>query len=275
MAWRFTREAAFFASVALLCAAIVFPIYWMVVSALEPGNLFNFPPHFLPAHPSLANFTRIFAVNPLARWLLNSFIVAVGTMCCSLALSIHAGYGMSRFRTRGTEAAGFVILIGQMIPVTVLTIPFYILFRSLHLIDTLGGIVIATTTFTIPMCLWMLKGFFDGVPRELDEAAQTDGCTRLLALYRVILPAAAPGVVAAATFAFMLGWNEFFFASTFLSTESKWVATVGLVTYMGEYFVEWSALMATAFVVSLVPAVLFLLTQRFMIAGITQGAVKA
>ncbi len=275
MTWRLARGTAFFAGLALLCAVMAFPIYWMVVSALEPGNLVNFPPHLLPAHPGLRNFTRIFVINPLARWLLNSFLVAAGTMCCALALSIHAGYGMSRFRTRGTEAAGFLILIGQMIPVTVLTIPFYILFRELHLINTLAGIVIATTTFTIPMCLWMMKGFFDGVPRELDEAAQTDGCTRLQALYRVILPAAAPGVVAAATFAFMLGWNEFFFASTFLSTESKWVATVGLATYMGEYFIEWSALMATAFVITLVPAVLFLLTQRYMMAGITQGAVKA
>jgi multiple sugar transport system permease protein len=102
-----------------------------------------------------------------------------------------------------------------------------------------------------------------------------DGCTRLQALYRVILPAALPGVAAAAIFGFMLGWNEFFFASTFLTTETKWVATVGLVTYMGEYFVEWSALMATAFVITLVPAALFLLTQRYMMAGITQGAVKA
>ena len=275
MAWRVVWGAAFYAGLVLMCAVIAFPIYWMVVSALEPGTLFNFPPHLLPSHPSLNNFTRIFAINPLGHWLLNSFLVAAGTMVCALALSIHAGYGMSRFRTRGTEAAGFVLLIGQMIPVTVLTIPFYILFRELHLINTLSGIIIATTTFTIPMCLWMLKGFFDGVPRDLDEAAQTDGCTRLQALYRVILPAAAPGVVAAATFAFMLGWNEFFFASTFLSTERKWVATVGLVTYMGEYFIEWSALMATAFVITLVPAVLFLLTQRYMMAGITQGAVKA
>jgi len=134
--------------------------------------------------------------------------------------------------------------------------------------------VIASATFTVPLCLWMLKGFFDGVPRELDEAALTDGCTRLGSLYRVVLPAAVPGVVAAGTFGFMSGWNEFFFASTFLSTETKWVGTVGLVTYMGQYFVEWSALMATACVISVVPAVLFLLTQRYMMAGITQGAVK-
>jgi len=272
---RLAKTVTLYAGVTLLCAIVAFPIYWMVVSALEPGNLFNFPPHFIPAHPSLGNFTRIFVVNPLAHWLVNSLVVAVGTMVCSILLSVHAAYGMSRFRTRGTDAAGFTILVGQMIPVTVLTIPFYILFRALHLINTLSGIVIATTTFTIPMCLWMLKGFFDGVPRDLDEAAQTDGCTRLQALYRVILPTAAPGVVAAATFAFMLGWNEFFFASTFLSTETKWVATVGLVTYMGEYFVEWSALMATAFVITLVPAVLFLRTQRYMMAGITQGAIKA
>jgi multiple sugar transport system permease protein len=275
VARRAAGGAAFYATVALFCAIVAFPIYWMVVSCLEPGNLFNVPPHFLPSPATLGNFRRIFVVNPLGRWLLNSFLVAAGTMACSLLLSVHAAYAMSRFRTRGTDAAGFVILIGQMVPVTVLTIPFYVLFRALHLIDTLSGIVIATTTFTIPMCLWMLKGFFDGVPRDLDEAAQTDGCTRLAALYRVILPAATPGVVAAAMFAFMLGWNEFFFASTFLSTESKWVATVGLVTYMGEYVVEWSALMATAFVVTLVPAVLFLFTQRYMMAGITQGAIKA
>jgi multiple sugar transport system permease protein len=275
VAVRGAKTLALYAGVTLLCAVVTFPIYWMVVSALEPGNLFNFPPHFIPAHPSFDNFTRIFMVNPLTHWLLNSLLVAIGTMICSILLSVHAAYGMSRFRTRGTDAAGFTILVGQMIPVTVLTIPFYILFRALHLIDTLTGIVIATTTFTIPMCLWMLKGFFDGVPRDLDEAAQTDGCTRLQALYRVILPTAAPGVVASATFAFMLGWNEFFFASTFLNSESKWVATVGLVTYMGQYFVEWSALMASAFVITLVPAALFLLTQRYMMAGITQGAIKA
>lgn len=275
MAWRTARPAALYAGVALACAVVGFPMYWMVTSALEPGNLFDFPPHFVAWHPAWSNFARIFTVNPLARWLLNSLIVATGTMLCSLALGVHAAYGLSRLRSRPVEAMGFLMLIGQMIPVTVLTIPFYILFRSLHLIDTLTGIVVATTTFSVPMCLWMLKGFFDGVPRELDEAALTDGCTRLGALYRAVIPAALPGVVAAGIFGFMLGWNEFFFASTFLSTETKWVATVGLVTYMGQYFVEWSALMATAFVITLVPAVLFLLTQRYMIAGITQGAVKA
>lgn len=277
-AWRparTARGALFYAGTALVCAIVGFPIYWMVTSALEPGNLFNFPPQFFPSHPAWGNFTHIFSVNPLGRWLANSLFVAAGTMICSLGLGVHAAYGLSRFRSRPVDALGFLMLVGQMIPVTVLTIPFYILFRSLHLINTLTGIVIATTTFSVPMCLWMLKGFFDSVPRELDEAALTDGCTRLTALYRVILPAALPGVVAAATFGFMLGWNEFFFASTFLGTETKWVATVGLVTYMGQYFVEWSALMATAFVITVVPAILFLATQRYMMAGITQGAVKA
>lgn len=274
-AWRTVQRALFYAGTIFVCAVVGFPIYWMVASALEPGNLFNFPPRFVPLHPAWGNFTHIFTVNPLARWLANSLFVATGTMACSILLSVHAAYGLSRFRSRPVDVLGFVMLVGQMIPVTVLTIPFYIMFRSLHLIDTLTGVVIATTTFSVPICLWMLKGFFDGVPRELDEAALTDGCTRLAALYRVIIPAALPGVVAAATFGFMLGWNEFFFASTFLGTESKWVATVGLVTYMGQYFVEWSALMATAFVITIVPAVLFLATQRYMMAGITQGAVKA
>jgi multiple sugar transport system permease protein len=274
-AWRAARTGLLYVVAAFACVVIGFPIYWMVTSALEPGNLFNFPPQFVPWHPDWRNFTHIFVVNPLGHWLVNSLIVASGTMACSLVLGVHAAYGLSRFRSRPVYSLGFLMLIGQMIPVTVLTIPFYILFRGLHLIDTLTGIVIATTTFSVPMCLWMLKGFFDGVPRELDEAALTDGCTRLASLYRVVLPAALPGVVAAGIFGFMLGWNEFFFASTFLSTETKWVATVGLVTYMGQYFVEWSALMATAFVITLVPAVLFLTTQRYMMAGITQGAVKA
>jgi len=272
--WRVARRAALYAGVVLACVIVGFPMYWMVTSALEPGNLFNFPPQFFPLHPALSNFTRIFVANPLAHWLLNSLFVAVGTMLCSLALSVHAAYGMSRLRTRTVESLGFLMLVGQMIPVTVLTIPFFALFRNLHLIDTLSGIVIASATFSVPICLWMLKGFFDGVPRELDEAALTDGCTRLAELYRVVLPAAVPGVVAAGVFGFMHGWNEFFFASIFLSSETKWVGTVGLVTYMGQYFVEWSSLMATAFVISLVPGVLFLLTQRYMMAGITQGAVK-
>ncbi|HLN12445.1 MAG TPA: carbohydrate ABC transporter permease [bacterium] len=273
-AWGVARPVVLYAGVALACLVVGFPIYWMAASALEPGSLFNFPPSFFPLHPVWSNFTQIFTINPLAHWLANSLFVATGTMLCSVALSIHAAYGMSRLRTRPVVALGFLMLIGQMIPVTVLTIPFYILFSELHLLDTLSGVVIATTTFTVPLCLWMLKGFFDGVPRELDEAALTDGCTRLGSLYRVVLPSALPGVVAAATFGFMTGWNEFFFASIFLSTETKWVGTVGLVTYMGQYFVQWSALMATAFVISLVPAVLFLRTQRYMMAGITQGAVK-
>jgi multiple sugar transport system permease protein len=274
-AWRAARRGLLYAAAILVCVVVGFPIYWMVTSALEPGNLFNFPPRFFPSHPAWTNFTHIFTVNPLGHWLANSLFVAGGTMICSLLLAVHAAYGLSRFRGRAVDGLGFLMLVGQMIPVTVLTIPFYVLFRQLHLIDTLTGIVVATTTFSVPMCLWMLRGFFDGVPRELDEAALTDGCTRLGALYRVILPSALPGVVAAAIFGFMLGWNEFFFASTFLSTETKWVATVGLVTYMSQYFVEWSALMATAFVITIVPAVLFMVTQRYMMAGITQGAVKA
>lgn len=261
---------------ALLAAMIfsAFPLYWMVISSLEPGNLFNFPPHFWPHHPDLGNFVAIFRLNPLGRWLANSFFVAVGTAVAAVLLSIHAAYALSRFRSRAVERSGFLILLGQMIPVTVLTIPFYQLFRAFHLMDTLTGVIVAATTFAVPMALWMLRGFFDAVPRELDEAALTDGCTRLQALYRVILPAALPGIAASTAFAFMLGWNEYFFANLFLSSESKWVGTVGLVTYMSEYAVQWSQLLATAVVMSLVPAVVFLYLQRYLVSGLVQGAVK-
>lgn len=268
------RAALWFLVMVALTGVVLLPVYWMLLTAINGASIFTFPPHFWPTSLAFVNFIQSFTFRPFATWLINSTTVALGTTALSMMISLAAAYSLSRYPSRAILNTGFLILMGQMIPLTVLIIPLYIIFRTLGLINTLTSVILAATTFALPMCLWMLKGYLDHIPYELDEAALVDGCSPLQAYVRIVIPSMAPGIAASAAFSFMLGWNEFFFANTFLTTQNHWVATVGLDSYIGQYALQWGAIFASALMVTVPPAVLFFFIQRFMVIGLSQGAVK-
>lgn len=260
--------------VVVLVVVAVFPVYWMVASSVSTASQFSYPPHLFPHPISLRSYVDALTHWPLGLWFANTFVVSVGTTLLSLVISVMAGLSLSRFRTRVSRGFGAFVLVTQMVPATLLVVPMYIIFGRLGLLDHLWGLVLADSAFSTPLAIWMLKGFFDSVPVDLEEAATVDGCSRLHAFIRITVPLAAPGIAAVGVFCFLISWGEFFFARTLVSSEGNWVLSVGLNSFQGEYVTEWSSMLAAATMFALPPLLLFLFAQRQMVGGLTSGAVK-
>ncbi len=253
-----------------------FPLYWMVTTATRaPAEIFADDP---PLLPSLARLPGIFAEAtdgvPMLRWLGNSAFVAFGTTVLSLALAVLAAYALSRFGFRGKGVFGFALFATQMLPEALLVVPLYALFLTAGLLNNLWGLVLGNTAFAMPVAVWILKTAMDGVPKEIEEAAAMDGCSRYGMLRRIMLPLTAPALAAAAVITFFEGWNEFLFANTFITDRERWPASKGLSSFVGEFVTPLGTVMSAAVVFSLPAIVFFLLVQRRIVAGLTAGSVK-
>lgn len=251
------------------------PVYWLLVTALTPNNrAFSYPPSFFPTNVTFAHFASL-ADNPqLLKYLVNSVIVSIGTALLSVVVSAYMAYSFSKFRYRGRRSLMYLVLSSQMFPQALLLITIYAVFSAYGLLNTYTALVLSFTTFTLPLCVWMLKGFFDTIPDSLIEAARIDGASRLRIIHSIVIPLSGPGLVAAGLFAFVRGWNDFIFALT-LAGPDKQTLPPGLVnTYLGEFSTSWPDLMAASLVVSLPVVLAFMAMQRFLVGGITAGAVK-
>lgn len=268
------RLGLYFAVVAVV-GLLFFPIYWMFNTSLAPQDqLYVYPPRLIHPNATFAAYSKIFSERPIVRWLLNSLVVVVFSGLFSLVISVLAGYSLSRHRVRGSGQFGYLLLASRMLPTTLLVIPLFVFMSQLRLINTLWSVVIANVTFIMPFATWMLKGYFDSIPRELEEAAYIDGSSRLGALLRVTLPLSAPGVAATALYSAILAWDEYLFARTFLATNSAWTISVGLGSFRGEYITYWNEVMAASLVGTLPIIVIFLLLEKQLVGGLTAGAVK-
>ncbi|QEL24967.1 carbohydrate ABC transporter permease [Bosea sp. F3-2] len=258
-----------------LLGASVFPIYWMIVTSLtSSANLFADTPQMLPDPSQAFNYADTFRNTGVLTWLTNSAIVAVGTMVLSILLAILPAYALSRFRFRGKGGVGFLLFATQMLPEAMLVVPLYAIFANLSLLDSLGGLILANTAFTVPVITWILKGAIDGVPLEVEEAARVDGCSRLDIVLSIVVPVVAPTLAAASVIAFFHGWNEYVFARTLVSSQELRTASVGLASFIGELSTPIHTVMAIGVIYTL-PAVLFyLMVQRYVVAGMTAGSVK-
>ena len=269
------RPLAWTLGVGLLCLVFLFPFYWMLVTAVLPTSqvLARSP----RSCPSLADISfRAFAVaferKPLATWLINSLLVTLGATAISLVISALAGYSLSRFRTRAQEFTGLTLLLTKMLPGSLIVIPFFIMASTFHLIDSLWALMLANAAIGVPFATWLLKGFFDGIPRDLEHAAMIDGCGHLTAFVYIIIPLARPGLAACAIYLAILSWSDFVFAKTLINDQARWTITTGMVSFIGEHGIEWSALMAAG-VISMVPMiVLFVLLEPFLVSGMTSGS---
>ncbi len=251
------------------------PVYWVLVTALTPTHdVFRFPPRFFPEHVTFDHFANL-ADNPaLLRYLTNSLIVSALTAVLTVIVSAYTGYSFSKFRYRGRRSLMYLVLASQMFPQALLLITLYLVFSQVGLLNSYLALILSFTTFTLPLCVWMLKGFFDTIPDELIEAAKVDGAGQGSIIHRILLPVSLPGLVATALFAFIRAWNDFIFALTLAGTE-KQTLPPGLVnTFTGEAETAWPSLMAASLVVSLPVVVGFAVLQRYLVSGLTAGAVK-
>jgi multiple sugar transport system permease protein len=264
------------AVVVLLAGVVGFPLYWMLTTATRrPDEVFGRSAGLLPDLARLGDVYRNATRGvPMLRWLSNSAFVASGTTVLSMVLAVLAAYALSRFRFRGKGLFSFALFATQMLPEALLVVPLYAMFLTLGLLNNLWSLVLGNTAFAMPVAVWILKTAMDAVPREIEEAAAIDGCTRYGMLFRIILPLTAPSLAAAAVVTFFDSWNEFLFANTFMTDKEKWPASKGLASFVGEFVTPMGTVMSAAVVFTLPALVFFLLVQRRIVAGLTAGAVK-
>lgn len=259
-----------------LSALVLGPFLWMLLGSFKPTyELLQQQGQTLwIANPTLENYQRLFREYDFARYFFNSMLVALVTATFSTSLSAFAGYALARFRFPGRGFAGFLILATQMLPAIAIIIPLFIWFKTFQLIDTYWALFIAYNAFAIPFCTWMLRGFFSALPVELEEAAQIDGASEFGAFWRVVIPLSATGLLATSVFSFILAWQEFLFAVTFTNSAELRTLTVGIAAMRGKDVVDWGLLNAGVVITTIPLAILFTFVQRFLVQGLTAGAVK-
>lgn len=258
-----------------------FPLFWMVSSAIKPiDDLFVIPPQWVPERPTLAAMDSV-VTGDMGRpslfldYFKNSIIVTVGTTLLALVVATLAAYALSRYPFRGSNKLMLSILSLQMFPQAMLLISFYLIFLQLRLLNTFQGLILANATFAVPFSIWMLKGFFDTVPREIEEAALIDGCTRLSVLPRIVLPLVTPGLLAAGVYTFLIAWDEYLFASTLMVQPEMRTLPPGIIqSFVGQFYLNWPNVMAASVLITIPVTLLFVFFQKYLVQGLTAGAVK-
>jgi multiple sugar transport system permease protein len=263
----------------LLTVFAVVPVYVMVSSSLKPLSEVTSTFNWIPAHLTLRPYVAIWRTVPLARYFLNSLIVCSSAACLSVLVAVFAAYAVSRYSFRGKRVFTVTVLSTQMFPGILFLLPLFLIYVSIGnatgiaLYGSRAGLILTYLTFSLPFAIWMLAGYFDSIPSGLDEAALVDGCGPLGALFRIVIPASFPGIVAVAIYAFMTAWSEVLFASVMTNQTTRTLA-VGLRDYSTQTDVYWNQIMAASLVVSVPVVAGFLLLQRYLVTGLTAGAVK-
>lgn len=256
-------------------AIMLFPLYWMVNTALKPNaEVFQLPPTFYSENWSSDAFRSLLANKPIGRYFLNSLIVAGGTTIIALALASLAAYGLTRFHVRIEALVILSLLFIKMLPEALLVVPFYGLVAGVGMLNSYISLIAVYCSFALPFAVWMLIGFFRAIPRELDESAVMDGATRLQTFLVVVLPLARPGLAAVAMVTFLTAWNAYLWSLVLTTDPSMYVLPVGIATLKGEYQIQWNELMAAAVIAVLPVLAIYSVFERHLVAGITAGAVK-
>jgi multiple sugar transport system permease protein len=271
--WRRGYPRTIIATIFVL--ACLFPVYWMVATSLKSGaDIFATPPALFPVPLDFKAYDDEVLHNPaLITVFLNSVIISLGTMVLTLLLAVPGAYGLARLKLRGSGVILLILLIGQLLPGIVIAGPLFLNYSRIGLLNTHIGLILADTTFTLPFSVIILRPFFLAVPGELEAAAKVDGCTQLGVLWRIVIPYVRPGLLTVAALAFLIAWGEFVFALS-LNTRANQPVTVALNNYIGQYDTQWNNMMAVSTVVALPIIAIFASLQRFIVGGLTSGAVK-
>lgn len=261
--------------IAVVVVFAIFPLIWTFLTSLKyEADIITTDLQYLPQRITFDNYISIWNRSGFTTLIGNSAVVTVMTLSICLVIGSLAAYGFSRYRFRGRDTMLLFYLVIRMFPVVLMLIPLFILMRNFGLLDSRFGLALAYTTFLLPLCVWMMKGFFDAIPIDLEDAARIDGCTRLGALFRIILPLARSGLVATAVFIGIAAWNEFLFALMLTTSQGSRTWPVGLQLMVGEFQLPWGSFSAGG-IISIVPVIiLFSIVQQTLVRGLTSGAVK-
>lgn len=263
----------------LLIVAIVvmcFPLAWMLSVSFRPNvEVTRIPPAWLPETWTLEGYQKFFESARYTRVFFNSFFVSIVVTVLSLVLGALAAYALARFRFLGQRSVLMFLIITQMFPLVLLCIPYFRVFIALGLYDTLTALIIAYLTFTLPFCILMLRSYFLNIPRDMEDAAMVDGCTRLGAIARILFPMSYPAFIGAGLYTFLLAWNEFLFAAVLIESWENRVLTMAIYSLMAEFVTDWNTMMAFSVLASLPLVVAFVFLQRYMVQGMTGGALTS
>jgi multiple sugar transport system permease protein len=264
----------------LLLLFTVLPMVWMVLTSIKTQfAALQYPPQWWPNEPTLKNYFRLLDPSDnighdFLIYFWNSFYVSTLTTILGVAVAVPAAYAFSRFRFPGRTFLFFAVLVRNMFPAVVFLIPLFILMRWLNLVGTHWSLILTYLTFGLPLSIWLLKGFFDNIPIQLEQAARIDGATRFQAFFFIVMPLSTPGIIATSIFSFIGAWNEYVYAATFMTRKAQMTLPVGIQQFFTEFATDWPGLMAATFLMSVPVVVLFLVLQRYFVRALTEGAVK-
>ena len=257
-----------------ICSIVIVPLLWILDTALSPGNSLSSSSSFNFMEWSAEHFDTIINSEEFYIWLRNSVVVSVGTTVFGIFLAIPAGYAFSRFNFNGKGTIMFSFLLVQMFPGVIIIVPYFILMKTLGLLNTSIGLVLAYSVTALPLCVWMLKGYFDTIPRELEEAARVDGCSQLQIFWKIMIPLSLPAIAVTSLFSFLAAWNEFLLALTFNTSNENYTLPVGLASFISPTKQAWVDFAALSIIASIPVVFLFIFFQKYLINGLTAGSIK-
>ena len=265
----------------LLLIFTVLPMVWMVLTSIKTQfAALQYPPQWWPTEPTMQNYWRLLDPSDsigreFLHYFWNSFYVSFLTTVIGVVVAVPAAYAFSRFRFPGRTFLFFTVLLRNMFPAVVFLMPLFLLMRWLGLVNTHGSLILTYLTFGLPLSIWLLKGFYDNIPIQLEQAARIDGATRFQAFLYIVMPLSTPGIIATSIFSFIGAWNEYVYAYTFLSKQDTMTLPVGIQRFFTEFATDWPGLMAATFMMSVPVVVLFLVLQKYFVRALTEGAVKS
>ena len=259
---------------AFLCLLIVVPTFWIVDTSLSPGNSLSSSGGLGMSDWTTEHFDNILSSNEFYIWVKNSLVVSIGTTILGLSIAIPAGYGFSRYKFYGKSSIMFSFILVQMFPGVIIIVPYFILMKTLGLLNTSIGLILAYSVTALPLCVWMLKGYFDTIPKELEEAARIDGCTQIQVFWKIVIPLSLPAIAVTSLFSFLAAWNEFLLALTFNTSNENYTLPVGLASFISPTKQLWGDFAALSIIAAIPIVLLFIVFQKYLINGLTAGSVK-
>ena len=273
---RRTAHAAIYGLLIVATGIMLFPAAWMLTVSVRPNvEVMKIPPQWIPTIFTLEPYLKVLGSARYLRTFANSYFIALVVTAFSLVVGALAAYALARFRFKGQRAVIMFLIITQMFPLVLLCIPYFRLVVRLGLYDTLTALVVVYTTFTLPFCILMLRSYFAQIPKEMEEAAMVDGCSRLGAIVRTLLPLSFPALLGAGLYTFLLAWNEFLFAVVLIESWGKRVITIAIYSLLAEFVTEWNTMMAFSVLASAPLVIAFIFLQRYVVQGMTAGAIKS
>ncbi|WP_270567412.1 carbohydrate ABC transporter permease [Clostridium beijerinckii] len=262
-------------SICIACI-MLFPIYWIIVSSFKTNaEIFASPPTFIPKDFTLSSYTDQFTgKSSIIVTLGNSCKVAFASMILACVLAIPAAYGLARFRMRGKKVFILIFLVTQMLPVALLLTPMFLVYKNLHLLDTLWAPILSDATISVPFVVLILRTYFLALPKELEDSAKIDGCNTFTAFTKIMLPISYPGLIMTGAFSFLYAWGDLAYSLTFLTSPEKRTMTASIYNFMGKYGIQWNSIMAYGVLLVLPVVLIFIFLQKYIIGGLTNGAVK-